>query len=143
MMSAAPVWSTASWKKSSRLRSLHGVLGDPVWMHPLWMPLTATVAAKDGEAVSAPLTRAKSTFHDAPDPTWLGSPVADAPYQATSITPGDTTSRVGKVVVLLLVDSFLGVLHVWPWSLLYAYLIDTPPVAKPLPSILLPSPHTA
>src|SRR5260370_3900058 len=111
-------------------------------MQPVWMPLTAAVGVSEGLAVLAAVTWAKSTFHDALDGTWLGSPVAEVPYQATSITPGDTTSRVGKVVVALLVDSVTGVLQLAPWFLLYAYSMATPPVANPLLSIFLPSPHT-
>src|SRR5690349_8669960 len=114
MMLALPLWSTTSWKKSSRLRSLQPP-EPPVWMQPVWMPLTAVAGVNDGVAVLAPVTWAKSTSHDAFDPTLLGSPVAEVPYHATSMTPGETTSRVGNVAVFELVDSVRGALQVVPW----------------------------
>src|SRR5258708_35763618 len=140
MMLALPAWSRASWKKSSRLRSLQLVPPLPLWMHPVWMPVTAAAGVNDGVAVLAAVTWVKSTSHDAELGTVLGSPVAEVPYQATSMTPGDTTSRVGKVAVPLVVESVTGAVHVAPLSLLDAYLITTPPLARP-PLIALPSAH--
>src|SRR5260221_9639135 len=119
MMLALPAWSTGSWKKSSRLRSLHSEVAlPPVWMQPLWMPLTATAGVNTGDAVLAAVTCASSTSHEADPATVLGSPVAEVPYQATSRTPGETTSMVGNVEGLLVVDSVTGALQVCPWLVL-------------------------
>src|SRR5919205_3504194 len=121
MMLALPLRSTTSWKKSSRLRSLHSAPPEPpLWMQPVWMPLTATEPATVGVAVLAPLTCAKSTSHDALEGTRLGSPDAEVPYQATSTTPGDTTSRVGNTLVPEVEDSVTGALQVAPLVVLYA-----------------------
>src|SRR6266516_7661040 len=110
--------TTTSWKKSSRLRSSH-CAPPPTWMHPVWMPGTATNEATFG-VDSAAETCARSTLHVAL--TKFGSPVAFAPYQAMSTMPGLMTSIVGNTAVPDF-DTVTGVDHVAPWSLLVASLM--------------------